>query len=138
MDYGSKASEIERTATNVYVKLKGASSSNFNGFWTGSAHDNLTSNLDSAIKNLTNQIAKANSFLGALKTLQKYKEAKERIQAINSELSGLDTVKDASRISSLENERSNKEREMEDAKSSVLSVISGISPCGTKFSVISA
>ena len=137
MDYGDQSSKIDSEVKDLWGNVKSISSSNFNGFWSGSAHDNLTSSLDTAVSNVSTQISLVNDFIGAVAKLAEYKECKEKIDANNSEMAGLDSVKDAAKISSLESENSNLESKKDSLRSEIESVISSITPVSSQGILIS-
>ena len=98
MDYGSIATNITNGVSNIENSMSGISSDNFNGYWTGSAHDNLTNRLNIAIKNLEAQLSLASSYANALKNLDYYKSK-------GIEISRLDYNRNASKIKALQTER---------------------------------
>ncbi len=136
MDYGGISSSISSSISTVKGNTVGISSNNFNGFWQGDAHDNLTSRLTSAMSNLNTQLGLLGNFASALNKLQEYKEAKEKIKSNESEISRLDKLKDSSRISSLESENTRLKTKMESLKSSIESIVNSITPFSTQETLI--
>ena len=139
MDYGSIASDIKSGVSDIKSDSSGISASNFNGFWSGSAHDNLTGKLTTAMSNLSAQLSLLSNYAGALNKLQKYKDDKEKIASNEGEINRLSKEEepDKSKISSLESENERLKNEMKTLKSEIESVCNSISPFSTQDSVIS-
>ena len=83
MNYSSIASNISSKNDNFSVELNSVSSINFDGVWSGPAHDNLTSNLSDAVSNVKSQIEEVSKFAEVLNKVQEYKENTENRKGVS-------------------------------------------------------
>ena len=137
MDYGSKAGSISSSSSTFRSCINGVSSSNFNGFWSGNAHDNLTGQLDTALSGFKEVMNQVSSFSSAVSKLGEYKKCKERVEEIDSEVSNLDSVKDSSRIQSLKAEKEDKLSDMKELKAKIEAILSEITAYESQVTKIS-
>jgi hypothetical protein len=84
MNYSSIANNISGKNDNFGMELNSVSSTNFDGVWSGPAHDNLTSNLSDAVTKVKSQIEEVSRFAEVLNMVQEYKDKKERITALRN------------------------------------------------------
>jgi len=98
MNYFSLAGKINSEINKIKEDLANISTSNFDGYWTGSAHDNLTNKLKISLKNLENQLLLVSYFSNALTNLDYYKTK-------GNEIGNLAYNKNANRVASLQQER---------------------------------
>ena len=137
MSSGSQYDNISTNYNDFEETAKSISSSSFNGFWSGSAHDNLTSKLDAAISGVNSQLSLVSEFMNAVAMLDDYKTKDEKIESNNSRISSLDSVENAVEISSLESENSQLESEKDALRAKIEAIISSITPYSSQGTLIS-
>lgn len=137
MDYGSQSNQIESSAKNLWRDARNISSSSFDGYWSGSAHDKLTGDLDSAINAVTSVVAQVGTFIDAVAKLEEYKDCKEKIDANESTIAGLDREKDAAQISSLQAENAELQTKKDSLRAEIEGVIASITSYSSSGTLIS-
>ena len=123
MDYNNIAANIISELNNFKSEISSLSNKNFDGYWTGPAHDNLTNKLNNAIKNLEIQLSLVNSYANALRNLDYYKSK-------GNEISNLDYNSNSSRVTNLQAERAT-------LKQSITNVTTQIKPYQVQNTIIS-
>ena len=98
MDYANIARVINSEVAQIREQMASISTSNFDGYWTGKAHDNLTTKFKISLKNLDNQLQLISSFTNALANLDYYKSK-------GSEIGNMEYSRNAGRVASLQQER---------------------------------
>ena len=81
-----QSNKINANKGELSDAAKGISSSNFNGYWSGGAHDNLTSKLDSAMSVFDAQIASIGNFYQDVKKVEECKEIDEQVKEKEGEI----------------------------------------------------
>lgn len=122
MDYNSIAAGIINELNSIKSEISSLSNRNFDGYWTGPAHDNLTNRLNNTIKNLEIQLGLVNSYANALRNLDYYKSK-------GNEIANLDYKSNSSRVNNLQAERAT-------LKQSITNVTSQIKPYQVQNTII--
>ena len=127
MNYSSIASNISSKNDNFSVELNSISSINFDGVWSGPAHDNLTSNLSDAVSNVKSQIEEVSKFAEVLNKVQEYKDKKERIISLKDAVRRCDPKQHQSAINQYNSEISTLNSSVSDLKKQITSALSSFS-----------
>ncbi len=98
MNYASLTAKINSEILKIKESMANISTANFDGYWTGSAHDNLTGKLKISLKNLENQLQLVSNFANALSNLDYYKTK-------GNEIGNLEYSRNANKVASLQQER---------------------------------
>lgn len=136
MGYSSIANDISLKSDNVGVELNSVKSANFDGIWSGPAHDTLTSNLSDAVANVSKQLEEVNKFAEVLIQVQEYKDTKERIVSLQNSLSSYDSETDKDAIARTKSELSSCNNKASQLKSEISSKLSSFSKVSSQYEVI--
>ena len=137
MNYSSIASNISSKNDNFSVELNSISSINFDGVWSGPAHDNLTSNLSDAVSNVKSQIEEVSKFAEVLNKVQEYKDKKERIISLKDAVRRCDPKQHQSAINQYNSEISTLNSSVSDLKKQITSALSSFSSVKSNIDPIS-
>ena len=137
MNYSSIASNISSKNDNFSVELNSISSINFDGVWSGPAHDNLTSNLSDAVSNVKSQIEEVSKFAEVLNKVQEYKDKKERIISLKDAVRRCDPKQHQSAINRYNSEISTLNSSVSDLKKQITSALSSFSSVKSNIDPIS-
>ncbi len=137
MGYSAIASSIRSNSETVNSVLSSTKNVSFDGIWSGDAHTSQTTKLKDALDVLNTQREQTINLADALDKLQKYKNNKEKISSLESQLRGLaDTEENASLISSLRTQISQLQTENNNLRSEITAVVSGFNSITTKYEVV--
>lgn len=135
-DYGKISSSMKSNADDAGQSLSSVKKISFDGVWSGSAYDSLTTALNNTVKKADKEMANYESFTQAMEQLDSYKAKKERIDELSSLISKVsipDQEKDpsgyASAISTIngyKSEQTELEEEKKDLRKSIEGTLSGI------------
>jgi hypothetical protein len=127
MNYSSIASNISSKNDNFSVELNSLSSINFDGVWSGPAHDNLTSNLSDAVSNVKSQVEEVSKFAEVLNKVQEYKDKKERIISLKDAVRRCDPEHHQDAINKYNREINTLNSSVSDLKKQISSALSSFS-----------
>ncbi|MGN1371618.1 MAG: NlpC/P60 family protein [Candidatus Coprovivens sp.] len=134
MGYSSIASSIRNKVKSVDTALSSVKGISFTGVWSGDAYNTQSSNLNDSLNNISAQRDLAIKLADALDKLQQYKDNKEKIESLQSQLNSLaNTEENASLISSLRNQISQLQSANNTLRSDIGAIVSGFSSVSTKY-----
>lgn len=136
MNYSSIANDISSKSDNVGVELNSVKSTNFDGIWSGPAHDTLTSNLSDAVTNASKQLEEVNKFAEVLIQVQEYKETNEKIVELQNSLSRYDSETDKDAIRRVRSNIQSYRNKASQLKSEISSKLSSFSKVSSQFEII--
>lgn len=137
MNYSSIASSIRSAISSLEQCVSDVKSISFSGVWSGDAYNNLSSNLNTSVSNISTQKDESLKYADALDKLQEYKDKKETYDNLNNELNGIpNNAENASARHNLINEINSLGTSLSSLKSEIQSLLSGISSVGTEFEII--
>ncbi len=139
MDYSAIASKLNSAADDIESKVSviKKSKSSLDSIWQGSAHDNLTGNLETSINNAKTEVSNLRKMAGSLNNLQAYKNKKEERERLSSQLSNTpSTEENASTISSLKSKISTLDNDLWLLKTRVEGSMNSFSGNSKQFEII--
>lgn len=137
MSYSSIAENIRSKVDTLNTSISNCEEINFDSVWGGSAHNNLTSNLDSALKAIKTQRDNALNLADALDDLQIYKDNEEKIDSINYALSNIsNTEENQETIRKYNNQISGLQTTNSSLKTSIKTAINAITSVSTQFELV--
>lgn len=138
MSYASVASSLSELINSMNSHNSSIESRDIDSIWSGSAHDTLSSNLDTCVSNIKTQASYLNNFVTALNNCDKYLSEKKNKESYESDLRGLDpnSVNYSSSYSYLQSHISSCNTNMNMYKSLANSSLKSIGTISSQFEVV--
>ena len=135
MDYGNSSTTLNNELTGFRTDILNLNGVSFDG-WSGSAKDSYYSSFNSNMSNLQIEFEKVGIFSELLAQVEVYKQRKEEIARLQSQLSSLaDTEENAAQRASLAATISQLQTENEQLKAALNSAFASFGGVGSKVSI---
>lgn len=137
MGYSAVASQLRTKCTQLSTEVSDASAISFDSVWSGEAHDGMTSDLKELFSRTETEIANIEKFASALDSLQKYKDTKNKINDLQSQLSSIpNTTENQRSRSNLSSTINALQVGNNQLKSNIIRALSGFSSISSEVEVV--
>lgn len=138
MGYSAIASALRTKCSELESVVSETTNISLDSVWSGSAHDSMSTGLSGLISKTKSEISNVNSFASALDSLQTYKDNKEKIGELTTQLNNMPNTKEyrssRSNLSSLINSLIASNTKL---RTSIINSISGFSSVSAEVEVVS-